>query len=74
MLDQSAQQYAMPQGITINGDNGDYYVTADVATYSSVFRIHEVDMSLSMIYTARTLSHPGHFELCPTIDSLHHSD
>ena len=33
----------MPQGITINGDNGDYYVTADVATYSSVFRIREVD-------------------------------
>ena len=41
--DQSAQEFAFPQGITIDGDSGDYYVTADVATYSSVFRIRNVE-------------------------------
>ncbi len=48
--DQSAQQFAFPQGITVNGDNGDYYVTADVATYSSVFRIREVDDFIDDLY------------------------
>ena len=52
--DQSAQQYAMPQGITINGDNGDYYVTADVATYSSVFRIREVDEFIDDLYRSNS--------------------
>ena len=41
--DQSAQQFAIPNGITIDGDSGDYYVTADVASYSSVFRIRNVE-------------------------------
>jgi hypothetical protein len=52
--DQSAQQYAMPQGITINGDNGDYYVTADVATYSSVFRIREADEFIDDLYRSNS--------------------
>ena len=48
--DQSAQQFAFPQGITVNGDNGDYYVTADVASYSSVFRIREADQFIDDLY------------------------
>jgi hypothetical protein len=48
--DQSAQEFAFPQGITVNGDNGDYYVTADVASFSSVFRIREVDQFIDDLY------------------------
>ena len=52
--DQSAQQYAIPQGITVNGDNGDYYVTADVASYSTVFRIREIDEFIDDLYRSNS--------------------
>ena len=48
--DQSAQEFAFPQGLTVNGDNGDYYITADVASYSTVFRIREVDEFIDDLY------------------------
>lgn len=54
--DQGAQEFAFPQGITVNGDHGDYYVTADVATYSSVFRIREVDDFIDDLYTSDSQS------------------
>lgn len=53
--DQGAQEFAFPQGITVNGDQdiGDYYISADVATYSSVFRVREEDpLFISDLYTS----------------------
>lgn len=55
--DQSAQEFAFPQGITVNGDNGDYYVTADVASFSSVFRMREADNFVDDLY--RSASQPS---------------
>jgi len=52
--DQGAQQYATPNGITVNGDNGDYYVTADVASYSTVFRIREADQFIDDLYRSNS--------------------
>ena len=53
-VDQGAQEFAFPQGMTINGDHGDYYVTADVATFSSVFRVREADDLIADLYTSDT--------------------
>ena len=55
--DQSAQEFAFPQGLTVNGDNGDYYITADVASFSTVFRIREVDTFIDDLY--RSASEPN---------------
>ena len=55
--DQSAQEFAFPQGLTVNGDTGDYYITADVASFSTVFRIREADEFIDDLY--RSTSQPS---------------
>ena len=53
--DQGAQEFAFPQGVTVNGDQeiGDYYISADVASYSSIFRVREEDpLFISDLYTS----------------------
>jgi hypothetical protein len=47
-----AQEYAAPFGITVNGDNGDYYVTASVASVYTVWRIREADDLITDLYTS----------------------
>ena len=65
----SAQQFAFPQGITVNGDNGDYYVTADVASYSSVFRIREADQFIDDLYRSGSENTWTFFGLVSIINS-----
>lgn len=48
--DHGAQEFAFPQGITVNGDMGDYYITADVASFSMVYRIREADQFIDDFY------------------------
>ncbi|MBM76048.1 MAG: hypothetical protein CMK59_11660 [Proteobacteria bacterium] len=52
-----AQEYAIPGGITINGDFGEYYVTANIASYHSVWRMREADNLVDDLY--RSPSSPG---------------
>ena len=52
-----AQEYAIPGGITIDGDHGDYYVTANIASYHSVWRMREADDLVDDLY--RSQSSPG---------------
>jgi hypothetical protein len=52
--DQSAQEFAFPQGLTVNGDTGDYYITADVASFSTVFRIREADEFIDDLYRSNS--------------------
>ena len=52
-----AQEYAIPGGITINGDYGEYYVTANIASYHSVWRMREADTLVDDLY--RSPSSPG---------------
>ena len=47
-----AQEYAAPFGITVNGDNGDYYVTASVASVYTVWRVREADELITDLYTS----------------------
>ena len=47
-----AQEFAAPYGITVNGDNGDYYVTASVASLYTVWRIREVDNLIADLYNS----------------------
>ena len=52
-----AQEYAIPGGIAINGDFGEYYVTANIASYHSVWRMREADNLVDDLY--RSSSSPG---------------
>ena len=52
-----AQEYAIPGGVTIDGDHGDYYVTANIASYHSVWRMREADGLVDDLY--RSDSSPG---------------
>ena len=47
-----AQEYATPFGITVNGDNGDYYVTAAVASLYTVWRVREADNLIADLYNS----------------------
>ena len=50
--DGGAQEYAVPYGITVNGDNGDYYVTASVASLYTVWRVREADNLIADLYNS----------------------
>ena len=47
-----AQEFATPFGLTVNGDSGDYYVTATVASLYTVWRIREADNLIADLYNS----------------------
>lgn len=45
-----AQEYAIPNSITIDGDHGDYYITANIASYQTIWRLRENDNFVGNLY------------------------
>ena len=49
-----AQEYAIPNSITIDGDHGDYYITANVASFQTIWRLRENDSFVGNLYQSNS--------------------
>ena len=49
-----AQEFAIPNSLTIDGDHGDYYITANVASYQTIWRLRENDSFVGNLYQSNS--------------------